>query len=93
MSTCTSRKEAMLEMQQNRDRIQAIRNQITNLYQQDGNTENTPWDPFVPKPYHTTNRYDILRWTLIADNQTFLAYDYEVGKPLKGKQTSYFTIK
>ena len=43
-----------------------------------------PWDLTAHQPFHTVNRYDILRWTLITKNSTYLAYDYENGTPIKG---------
>ena len=79
---------AKQELQKTADHVTEIKQSITKLYNSDAVDGSLPWDVLVPQPVHTMNRYDIFPWTLMANNQTFLQYEYDINKPMKGKLDS-----
>lgn len=44
------------------------------------------WPPAARTPFHTSNRFDVIRWTLVSDNTSYLEYDLVNSQPL---QVSY----
>ncbi|KAF6035757.1 hypothetical protein EB796_005939 [Bugula neritina] len=44
------------------------------------------WPPAVRAPFHTSNRFDVIRWTLVSDNTSYLEYDMVNSQPLQGNK-------
>lgn len=73
------------ELNKTIDKINDIRQQMTDMFAYRGGY--VPWDVTAHQRFHTQNRYDVLRWTLLTNNHTYLAYDYENAIPIKGRKT------
>ena len=80
------RLEALLEMEQTKLKISSIRGGMEHLLTDVGAP--VSWPAGVNEKYQTSNRYDVLRWTLIADNASYLEYDLKNSRPLCGMAKS-----
>ena len=68
-----------------RTTVEEIRKLKTDTRQLLEETEdNSSWPTAVNKPFKTTNRFDVIRWTLVSDNCSYLEYDYINRQPLTG---------
>ncbi|KAF6017898.1 hypothetical protein EB796_023763 [Bugula neritina] len=43
------------------------------------------WPPAARTPFHTSNRFDVIRWTLVSDNTSYLEYDLVNSQPLQAE--------
>lgn len=78
-------------MKETRERIDEIRGGLENMMSEVGLSMS--WPVGMSRRYSTSNRYDVLRWTLIADNTSYLEYDLKNSLPLTGQSSKRETLE